>query len=364
MQLRFGYDEFELPYEPDPPRMNLLKRPDSWTLVEVHRKILKEEAYYRSLSDPRYRLKRSPKVSEAGYFSLRSRAHPIDFLLHVIPLLTKDGFEIYGEKELKSLQVNRNEPSLSFSISSGTDWFDLRAAIQFGEMKVPLSEIRKALRKNERYIKLADGSIGEIPENWLARYKYIFGLSQETKDGLRFSAQQIGLLDQFVEEDQAKVDWEFRRRRDQLRDFSTINPRQLPGTFTGELRPYQKAGYDWLHFLNQFGFGGCLADDMGLGKTVQALVFLQSQYEGREKELPASLVVVPRSLLINWQREARRFTPELRLLEYFNQDRTKNPTSFNQYDVVITTYGIMRRDIEALKKYTFQHIILDEIPGD
>ena len=361
VQLRFGYNEFELPYEPDPPKMNLLKRPDSWTLVEVHRKFLKEESIYRLLSDPKYRLKRSPRISEAGYFSLRGRTHPIDFLLHAIPLLTQDGFEIYGEEELKSLQVNREKPTLTFSISSGVDWFDLQAAVQFGEMKVSLSEIRKALRKKERYIKLADGSIGEIPENWLEHYKYLFGLGKETEGGLRFTTQQIGLLEQLLEEeDQAKVDWEFRRRRERLRSFSNITTRPLPDSFTGQLRPYQKAGYDWLHFLNDFGFGGCLADDMGLGKTVQALVFLQSLYEDLSLKLPASLVVVPRSLLVNWQREASRFTPKLRLLEYFNQDRTKDPAIFNRYDVVITTYGIMRRDLELLRKYTFQHVILDE----
>jgi non-specific serine/threonine protein kinase len=361
VQLRFGYQEFELAYEPDPPKKSLRRRPNSWTLVEVERQILKEEAVYRSLSEPKYRLKRLTRTSDAGYFGLRGRTHPISFLLHSIPLLTKDGFEIYGEEELKTIQVNRNKPSLNFSISSGTDWFDLQVSIQFGELKVSLSEIRKVLRRKERYIKLADGSIGEIPENWLERYKYIFGLGKENRGGLRFSNTQIGLLDQLLEEEnQLKVDWEFRRRRERLRSFAGISARPLPESFKGELRPYQKAGYDWLHFLNQFGFGGCLADDMGLGKTVQALVYLQSQYENSPKGQPASLVVVPRSLLVNWQREASRFTPELRLLEFFNQDRTKDLAIFNQYDVIITTYGIMRRDIGLLRKYTFQHIILDE----
>jgi non-specific serine/threonine protein kinase len=362
VQLRFGYQEFELAYEADPPKKSLRRRPDSWSLVEVDRQILKEDAVYRSLSDPKYRLKRLTRTSEAGLFELRSRTHPIDFLMHAIPLLTKDGFEIYGEEQLKTLQVNRNKPTLNFSISSGTDWFDLQASIQFGELKVSLSEIRKALRKKERYVKLADGSIGEIPENWLERYKYLFGLGKETQGSLRFSKHQIGLLDQLLEEEenQAKVDWEFRRRREQLRSFSGISARPLPESFNGELRPYQKAGYDWLHFLNEFGFGGCLADDMGLGKTIQALVYLQAQHQSPSRGQPASLVVVPRSLLVNWQREASRFTPSLRLLEHFNQDRTKDLAVFNQYDVIITTYGIMRRDISLLRKYTFQHVILDE----
>ncbi len=361
VQLRFGYQEFELAYEPDPPKKSLRLRPGSWMLVEIERQRVKEEAVYRTLSEPKYHLKRLPSASGAGLFGLRSRTHPIDFLLHSIPLLTKDGFEIYGEQEIKSIQVNRTKPSLSFSISSGTDWFDLQASIQFGELKVSLSEIRKALRKKERYIKLADGSIGEIPENWLERYKYLFGLGKENQGSLRYSNSQIGLLDQLLEEEnQAKVDREFRRRRERLRNFTSIAAQSLPGSFNGELRSYQQAGYNWLHFLDEFGFGGCLADDMGLGKTIQALVYLQSQYETAPRGQPASLVVVPRSLLVNWQREANRFTPELRLLEFFAQDRTKDVAVFDQYDVIITTYGIMRRDISLLKKYTFRHVILDE----
>jgi non-specific serine/threonine protein kinase len=129
------------------------------------------------------------------------------------------------------------------------------------------------------------------------------------------------------------------------------------------LRPYQKAGFDWLYFLRDFAFGGCLADDMGLGKTIQALVFLQSLYEENHADQPpsqASLLVVPRSLLVNWQREASRFTPGLKLLEYFDTDRIKDTQIFNQYHLVVTTYGVMLRDIRVLHGYKFHYAILDE----
>ena len=137
----------------------------------------------------------------------------------------------------------------------------------------------------------------------------------------------------------------------------------MPQGFVGELRPYQKAGFDWLHFLREYRFGGCLADDMGLGKTIQALVFLQSLYHGEQGEVApatASLLVVPRSLLVNWQREAARFTPALRILEFFESSRSKETEIFQDVDLVITTYGVMLRDIQLLHGYEFDYAILDE----
>ena len=365
-QLRFGYGAYELGYESSLPAESLLRKPDSWTLTRILRQPEAEEAAHRSLSSPTFGLKKAPYAPQQGTLQLRARLHPIDFLLNYVPRLTQAGFEIYGEEQLKTARVNRSKPSLSFSISSGIDWFDVNAMVTFGENEVSWKEMRRLLRKKSRYVKLADGTIGEIPEEWIERYKHLFALGEDTGDGLRLSQHHLTLIDELLAgADRARTDPEFERRRQRLRelcdkDFLGISPRELPPGFQGELRPYQKSGYDWLHFLNELGFGGCLADDMGLGKTVQILVFLQSLYQGVEHGLPASLVVVPRSLLVNWQREAERFTPQLRLLEYFDQNRTRELEDFNQYDLVITTYGVMLRDIARLRSYTFQHVLLDE----
>ena len=102
----------------------------------------------------------------------------------------------------------------------------------------------------------------------------MFGLGEESDNGLRFSSQQVTLLDQLLDEtEQVSSDEVFQTRRQRLRDFNSIFPRPLPQKLNAELRPYQKAGVDWLHFLHEFQFGGCLADDMGLGQTVQVLPF-------------------------------------------------------------------------------------------
>jgi len=372
-QLRFGYGPAEVDYSPRLPGESVIHKGDSWTLLKVIRAPEFEEQAYYLASSKDYGLKRSTNAQQPNILTLRARIHPVEFLLHKAPHLIQQGFELFGEESLKTLRVNRNPPTLSFHISTEIDWFEIHTDVTFGDQKVSLKELRRLLRKKQRFVKLADGSVGEIPLVWIERYKHLFGLSEISGDNLRMAHTQMSLLDQLFSESQAvQVDAEFKRRREHLRNFSHIEPTSLPQGFVGELRPYQKAGYDWLHFLHEYNFGGCLADDMGLGKTIQALVYFQSLKEGissksnkngslgKETSKKVILVVVPRSLLVNWQREAARFTPGLKFLEYFDSHRTKDVQQFDQYDVIITTYGIMLRDIDLLRKYRFHQIVLDE----
>ena len=150
------------------------------------------------------------------------------------------------------------------------------------------------------------------------------------------------------------------RKLAKLRDFAEVEDHPLPVGFLGELRPYQKAGYNWLRFVQDYQFGGCLADDMGLGKTIQTLAMLQQRHESGETQDAASLLVLPTSLVYNWQSEAAKFTPGLRVLAYTGTYRDKNPDRFADYDVVLTSYGIVRLDTELLASYKFDYVILDE----
>jgi non-specific serine/threonine protein kinase len=358
IELRFAYGSYEAPLDTFFPMDDLRRLPGGWTLARLHRKPNLEQQAYQQLSSNEFGLKRANPPAAPGVFILRSKIHPLDFLMRYVPRLTKAGFEIYGEEKLKFGRVNRARPSVTLSVTSGIDWFDVKTVVSFGEIEVSLKEIRRALRRKERFIKLADGTVGEIPDEFLERYKHLFTLGQETADGLRLSNHHLTMLDQLLgETDQA--DEEFHRRVRKLRDFSSVIPQPLPQGLVGELRPYQKAGFDWLHFLNEFGFGGCLADDMGLGKTIQVLTFLLSLKE-RGMATSPSLIVLPRSLLVNWQRETARFTPSLRVLEYHGNVRGRDPALFEQYDLVVTTYGVMLRDIDTLRKFVFNYVILDE----
>ena len=160
------------------------------------------------------------------------------------------------------------------------------------------------------------------------------------------------------------VDASFTELREKLRSFEAIEPIKEPRGFGGTLRSYQRMGLGWLNFLREFGLGGVLADDMGLGKTVQALALLRyNRTPKRTTGLP-NLVVAPRSLIYNWLDEAATFTPSLKVVEYSGPDREKLHKKLAKQDIVVTTYGTLRRDIAYLATVEFDTIILDEAPGD
>ena len=359
-ELRFGYEDQEVSYESRLPAQTLRRDTSSWTLTNVIRQPEIEEAAFEELTAKDFGLKRAPSPLPMGLFSLRARVDPVSFLMNCIPRLTQHGYEIYGEESLKTVRVNRTRPTISLNVSSGIDWFDVHTAVSFGDIAVSLKDIRRAMQRKERYVKLADGTLGEIPLDWLERYQHLFSLGRERGDQLRLDNHHLTLIDQLLDEaDHIQVDTEFEARARRLRDFSGITTHELPKGFVGDLRPYQKSGFDWLHFLHEFNFGGCLADDMGLGKTVQVLVFLLSLHEYGHTQ-HANLIVLPRSLLVNWQRETARFTPGARVLEYHGNMRGKDTASFDDYDLVVTTYGVMMRDINLLNKYQFHYVVLDE----
>lgn len=364
--LKFSYQGLECDAERRTPSQTYVHDAERNAIVRVIRNAAKEAEWLDRLSREEFGLKLGRNTRDSSpVLIVRARIHPFEFLKYKVPGLAEAGVEVYGEADLKIGRINRSKPTISFNVTSGIDWFDVRTVINYGDLEVPLAAIRRSLRKKERYIKLADGTIGEIPDEWLEKYKHLFGLGEPVEEGLRLSRHHISLLDQLLmDNEDLSGDKGFEKARQQLRNFTGIKPRALPEGFTGELRPYQKAGYDWLHFLRDSGFGGCLADDMGTGKTVQALCFLQSLKEGgrskRGRKGPTHLLVVPRSLVFNWQREAARFAPDLKVLDFAHGDRAADITEFDKYDIVLTTYGIMLREVERLREYEFDTIILDE----
>ena len=252
----------------------------------------------------------------------------------------------------------RGGGELEVEIASGIDWFELRGGAAFGNARATLPELLAALRQGRGTVTLTDGTIGILPEEWTERLRALTGVGDAAGDAVRFTRSQIGLLDALLAAmPAAKVDEQFAHARRELRSFETLQPADPPSSFNGELRAYQREGLAWLHFLQRFGFGGCLADDMGLGKTVQALALLE---ERRLAEAGPSVVVVPRSLLFNWRQEAARFTPSMRVLVHEGRDRARDVSAFQDYDLVLVTYGTLRRDAPLLTDVAFDYAILDE----
>ncbi|HQU36046.1 MAG TPA: SNF2 helicase associated domain-containing protein, partial [Anaerolineales bacterium] len=220
--LKFGYGDFTAPLAKDEPYA-LASIPDTWNLVRIHRQPAREEYFYQLLTDPTFRLKRAGSPHPLGTLELRARAHPYDFLMHSIPALLKAGFEMYGEDNLKAGRINRNAATLRVNITSGIDWFDLQTVVEFGDQQANFHDIRKALKRGENYIKLADGSIGQIPQEWLEKYKHLWGLAEETADGFRVSDLHLSLLDSLLEEDASiQTPPDLIQRRERFRHFERI----------------------------------------------------------------------------------------------------------------------------------------------
>ncbi len=267
--------------------------------------------------------------------------------------LVREGWRVEAEGRLY-----RSPGDFRIEVTSGIDWFDLHGAVEFGETAAPLPAVLAAVRRGESIVRLGDGTYGILPEDWLAKYGLLAGLGTPEDGRLRFRRSQVGVLDALLAaQPQATWDEGFARARDEVRRFEGVTPAGPPPGFAGELRGYQREGLGWVQFLQRFGWGGCLADDMGLGKTVQVLALLASR---RADAAGPSLVVVPKSLVFNWKQEAARFTPALRVLEHAGIVREQPGDHFHKYDVVVTTYGTLRRDIAGLAGFEFDYVVLDE----
>ncbi|WP_140937295.1 DEAD/DEAH box helicase [Sphingobacterium lumbrici] len=269
--------------------------------------------------------------------------------------LLEKGFAIQQETGDKNFFIGKT--SLDIEVNEDNDWFDVRAFANFGPYKIPFIQLRDHILNRIQEFELPNGEIAILPEEWFAQYEHLFHFSVK-KDMLQFNKAHIGLLHEISEHTALTMS----RKLQHLSNFEKISPIDPPLHFNGQLRPYQQAGYNWFHFLQEFKFGGVLADDMGLGKTVQTLAFLQKQKEDLKStdHAKTSLLILPTSLVYNWQKEADRFAPKLRILLHTGSNRFKDPFAFSHFDLVITTYGIVRSDEAILGKFFFNYIILDE----
>jgi superfamily II DNA or RNA helicase len=257
--------------------------------------------------------------------------------------------------------IYRPASEFKLAVTTNIDWFELGGHVDFGGQNVPLPEVLAAARRGDTMIALGDGSMGMLPEDWLKKYGMLADLGDPDADGnLRFDPSQAGLLDALLAaQPEIRCDAGFDKVRKQLHAFEGVEPLEAPPGFQGELRPYQREGLGWLDYLRRFDFGGILADDMGLGKTIQVLALLQRRRARRQSRGP-SLIVVPRSLVFNWMQEAARFTPRLRVLDYTGPGRAALRDQFDDYDLIVTTYGTLRSDVVELSGYEFDYAILDE----
>lgn len=309
---------------------------------------------------------------DINYYSITSEDRKAEDIYSLIENVNRNHDEIKdaGFRIISKIDVCYNLLTVKLEMNSDlvNDWFDLKAYVIIGEWKIPFSRFRKNILENNREYMLPDGSVAVLPEAWFTKYRNIFELGKASGDSLKIHKQHFALLSDTM--DKGPVGFE---KLQKLLIPEQIPEIPAPQGLRCDLRKYQAEGLNWLKFLQTSNLGGCLADDMGLGKTIQTLALLQHNRETaiplHPKDLPGlicnnvtqtSLLIVPASLVYNWENEIRRFVPDMKICNYKGIQRKKTTTYFPDYDIILSSYHTIRQDIEIISSFNFHYIILDE----
>ncbi|MDD2877228.1 MAG: DEAD/DEAH box helicase [Acidiphilium sp.] len=318
----------------------------------------------------------------------------LDFFYHDAPRLRDQGWSIICADDVPVRLIKGDEGAFAAALTARDDasngridWFELDLGVIVDGERIDLlpalvdligsdgwspddlADLDPDDEDEPFYLPLPDGRIFALPRARLmpivqAIYDLLAAKSHDGDGKLRLSAYDAGLLAALeTASGGVGVAWSggepLRRLGRMLGETGSIPQATIPDGFAADLRPYQARGVDWLQFLRIGGLAGILADEMGLGKTVQALAhILIEQAEGR-LTTPA-LLIAPTSLVVNWQREAERFAPGLRVLVLHGPDRAERFAHIPNHDLVISTYPLLARDHDVLHEQPWHMVILDE----
>ena len=356
LQPQFLYDGTLVDYERSADDIVLQK--ENGGLQIIKRDTAKEKQYYETLRPLHDSFN---KQHQNDFFFVQFKeVMKGNWFLNTVRYMQENGFVVKGMENLKRFRYNTNKPTWEMKTGSGIDWFDLEIKVSFGDEEVPFKDIRKAIINNQNIVVLGDGTFGVLPDEWLQQYGMMFKMAEQQKDGtLRLSKLHYTLIDQLHEQiDDEVIFKEIENKKQKLKNIENIQLIKHSKHIKAKLRPYQLSGFQWMQTLDELGWGGCLADDMGLGKTLQAITFLQflkEKYKGS-----THLVVCPTSLIYNWENELQKFAPRLKYHIYYGTSREFTDDHFEDYDIVITSYGLVRNDMEQMLKFNWHYVILDE----
>ncbi|WP_276479438.1 DEAD/DEAH box helicase [Paraflavitalea pollutisoli] len=294
-----------------------------------------------------------------GYFYLPfADAEKSQWFVKFYRKLNDRNIPVYGMESMQHFRYNSNPPKIEF-IQKGKsiDWFDLTVHISYGDQTITLLELQKAIQNKQHFLLLKDGTLGEIPEEWQQQFGLLLQMGEIDKDKLRLSKLHWTLTEDLAKNGQLTVTGNVETSRQKWERMQQAPEAfAVPAAIRATLRDYQQAGFSWLCMLDEMQWGGCLADDMGLGKTLQTISFLQYVHDKYPGE--THLVITPTSLMYNWENELKKFAPDLRYLIYHGSVR--KTADWKNYDLIISSYGSVRNDIDTMKGFTFGYIVLDE----
>ncbi len=281
-------------------------------------------------------------------------------------LALKQVGEVYISETLKKLQVYR-PPKVSVGVSLNAGVLDITLKSE-GVSQEDLAGILSEYRKKKKFYRLKDGNFLSVEDNAFALMAEMaqgleLGAGDMAKGRLQVPEYRAFYLDQVLREQAGGLRVNRNRQyRALLRDFKNVEDSdfEVPEALQARLRPYQEFGYRWMCTLDKLGFGGILADDMGLGKTVQAIAFLLAR-RGCGQEGRYGLIVCPASLVYNWESEIRRFAPTLTVTPVVGAAAArKQLIARDGADVLLTSYDLLKRDVETYREVRFSYMIIDE----
>jgi len=277
-----------------------------------------------------------------------------DFIYKDIPSLISE-FALIGSEKLKEYKININKPRLNVQLGHGIDFLEGNASLDFGDQSISILDALNQFNKN-RYILLADGSHALVNEQYMQKLQRIFKKKKDNKGAVVVSFFDLPIIEELIEE--RALETQFVQARSIYEGFNALAKAKvkLPKV-NAELRPYQKQGFKWLMYLYENKLGACLADDMGLGKTLQTITLLAEVYSSK-KDLDTTIIAMPKSLLFNWEKELSRFAPQLSFYIWYGNQR--DIAEAQKHQIILTTYSLLRNDIEILKEEQFLYAILDE----
>ncbi len=296
------------------------------------------------------------------YFYLHKRYFlDEDWFLNTFEEWGNHQIRVLGFNEIKNNRFNPNKIKVDIKVLSGINWFNAEVDVKFGKQKASLKKIHLAVKNKRNYVLLDDGTQGLIPKEWIEKFKqYFIAADISEDDQLTLQKVNFSQVEELFEQEMLddSVKRELALYREKAEDFTAIKKVKVPKTLKGNLRDYQKEGLNWLNFLDDFNFGGCLADDMGLGKSVQIIAFVLLQKEKRGEN--TNLLVVPTTLIFNWKAEIEKFAPSLKVLSLQGPERSRSTAHYEKFDIILSSYATLLTDVNFLKSYVFNYIFLDE----
>lgn len=260
-------------------------------------------------------------------------------------------YRVVGTDKLRKYNIKAVKPKVIGKFSHSIDFLEGEIELEIEGEKFSILDVLSSYKKDS-YIMLSDGTSALINKKYIEKLERLF--KDNDKKKVKLSFFDLPLVEELIED---KIfSEEMNRTRDFFKGINNIKDYNIePPKVKAKLREYQEYGYKWLSYLIDNNLGGCLADDMGLGKTLQAISVLTRLHE---KKGTKSLVIMPKSLIYNWESEIKKFSPKLKVGIYYGNFRNRD--IIKKSGVILTTYGTIRNDIEIIRDYDFDVVILDE----